>query len=249
MNKKLLALSFVAASVLAACGNDSSTSSNGDDDYKREFATSISTGETMFIGTMSLDHTDDLGKDFVEVGTRAGVVYYDNALFIADLDVGSISRYSLAENNKLGKKEAVLSLPGKWSDHIYFVNKEKAYVGGLMDSLLIINPKTMKITGAIDLVSDGDKCYVIRNGRPEMGKITGTGCQLSALTTAYVVANPDNKLEAAAAAVCTMGLAGEIGWSRMQDGDGNSTYRNRIIDAIFNMDAETLNKGAKYEIR
>ena len=25
------------------------------------------------------------------------------------------------------------------------------------------------ITGAIDLVSDGDKCYVIRNGRPEMG--------------------------------------------------------------------------------
>lgn len=26
------------------------------------------------------------------------------------------------------------------------------------------------ITGAIDLVSDGDKCYVIRNGRPEMGK-------------------------------------------------------------------------------
>ena len=105
------------------------------------------------------------------------------------------------------------------------------------------------ITGAIDLVSDGDKCYVIRNGRPEMGRITGTGCQLSALTTAFVVANPDNKLEAAAAAVCTMGLAGEIGWSRMQDGDGNSTYRNRIIDAIFNMDAETLNKGAKYEIR
>lgn len=105
------------------------------------------------------------------------------------------------------------------------------------------------ITGAIDLVSDGDKCFVIRNGRPEMGKITGTGCQLSGLTTAFLVANPDNKVEAVAAAVCTMGLAGEIGWSRMQEGDGNSTYRNRIIDAIYNMDAETLDKGAKYEIR
>ena len=35
------------------------------------------------------------------------------------------------------------------------------------------------VTGAIDLVSDGEKCYVIRNGRPEMGQITGTGCQLS----------------------------------------------------------------------
>ena len=55
------------------------------------------------------------------------------------------------------------------------------------------------VTGAIDLVSDGTACYVIRNGRPEMGKITGTGCQLSGMMTAFVVANPDNKLEAAAA--------------------------------------------------
>ena len=55
--------------------------------------------------------------------------------------------------------------------------------------------------------------------------------------------------EAAAAAVCVMGLAGEIGKSRMQDGDGNSTYRNRIIDAVYNMDGETLEKGAKYEVR
>ena len=105
------------------------------------------------------------------------------------------------------------------------------------------------ITGAIDLVSDGRKCYVIRNGRPEMGRITGTGCQLSGLMTAYLVANPEQKLEAAAAAVCTMGLAGEIGWSYMQKGDGNSTYRNRIIDAIYNMTKEQLDEGAKYEVR
>ena len=67
--------------------------------------------------------------------------------------------------------------------------------------------------------------------------------------TAFVAANPDNQLEAAAAAVCMMGLAGEIGWSRMVEGDGNSTYRNRIIDAIYNMTGEILEKGAKYEVR
>ena len=105
------------------------------------------------------------------------------------------------------------------------------------------------ITGAIDLVADAEKCYVIRNGRAEMGRITGTGCQLSGMMTAFLVANSDNKLEAAAAAVCAMGLAGEIGWSRMEDGDGNSTYRNRIIDAIYNMTGETLEKGANYEVR
>ncbi len=105
------------------------------------------------------------------------------------------------------------------------------------------------ITGAVDLVADGEKCYVIRNGRAEMGRITGTGCQLSGMMTAFLTANPDNKLEAAAAAVCAMGLAGETGWSFMAEGDGSSTYRNRIIDAIFNMDGDALEKGADYEVR
>ena len=105
------------------------------------------------------------------------------------------------------------------------------------------------VTGAIDLVSDGERCWCIRNGRAEMSRITGTGCQLSALMTAFLVANPDRKLDAAAAAVCLMGLAGEIGWANMQPGDGNSTYRNRIIDAIFNMTGDALEEGAKYELR
>ncbi len=105
------------------------------------------------------------------------------------------------------------------------------------------------VTGAIDLVSDGERCWCIRNGRAEMSRITGTGCQLSALMTALLVANPDRKLDAAAAAVCMMGLAGEIGWANMQPGDGNSTYRNRIIDAIFNMTGDALEEGAKYELR
>ena len=105
------------------------------------------------------------------------------------------------------------------------------------------------VTGAIDLVSDGERCWCIRNGRAEMSRITGTGCQLSALMTAFLVANPDRKLDAAAAAVCMMGLAGEIGWANMQPGDGNSTYRNRIIDAICNMTGDALEEGAKYELR
>ena len=105
------------------------------------------------------------------------------------------------------------------------------------------------VTGAIDLVSDGERCWCIRNGRAEMSRITGTGCQLSALMTAFLVANPDRKLDAAAAAVCMVGLAGEIGWANMQPDDGNSTYRNRIIDAIFNMTGDALEEGAKYELR
>lgn len=105
------------------------------------------------------------------------------------------------------------------------------------------------ITGAIDIVTDGEKAYCIRNGHPMMSSITGTGCQLSALITAFVTVNTAQLLEAVAAAVSAMGLAGEIAHNRLSDLDGNSTYRNYIIDAIYNMKPEELEKGAKYEVR
>ena len=105
------------------------------------------------------------------------------------------------------------------------------------------------VTGAIDLVSDGERCWCIRNGRPEMSRITGTGCQLSALTAAFITANPGQPLEAAAAAVCAMGLAGEIAHARLTPLDGNATYRNYIIDAIYHMTPAQLEEGAKYEVR
>lgn len=105
------------------------------------------------------------------------------------------------------------------------------------------------ITGAIDIVADSTRAYCIRNGHPMMSSITGTGCQLSAMTAAFVTANPDHPLDAAAAAVSAMGYAGEIAHSRLTGLDGNSTYRNYIIDAICNMTPEALEKGAKYEVR
>ena len=104
-------------------------------------------------------------------------------------------------------------------------------------------------TGGVDLVTDGVRCFVIHNGRPEMSRITGTGCQLSALTAAFLGANPERPLDAAAAAVCAMGLAGELGWARMGPLDGNIAYRGYLIDAIYHLSGETLEKGARYEVQ
>lgn len=105
------------------------------------------------------------------------------------------------------------------------------------------------MTGAIDIVADAEKAYCIRNGHPMMSSVTGTGCMLSALTAAYVTASPDQMTEAAAAAVAAMGLAGELAHARLTEQDGNSSYRNYIIDAIFRMTPEQLKEGAKYEVR
>lgn len=103
------------------------------------------------------------------------------------------------------------------------------------------------ITGAIDIVANKDKAYCIYNGHPLMSSVTGTGCQLSALITAYISANLDNKLEAVVAAICAMGVCGEIAYQRMSELDGNSSYRNYIIDAIYNLDGKTLTSKAKYK--
>lgn len=105
------------------------------------------------------------------------------------------------------------------------------------------------ITGAIDIVADGREAFCIRNGHPEMRLVTGTGCQLSAMTAAFIAANPERILPAAAAAVAAMGLAGEIAHARLTPQDGNSSYRNYIIDAVCRLTPQQLAEGAKYEIR
>ena len=117
-----------------------------------------------------------------------------------------------------------------------------------LDEAVAFVKKFAERTGA-DIVADAKKAYCIYNGHPMMSSITGTGCQLSALTAAFVTANQDHPLEAAAAAVCAMGLAGEIAHKRLTPQDGNATYRNYIIDAIYHMDGENLERGAKFEVK
>ena len=123
-----------------------------------------------------------------------------------------------------------------------------AFMAGFVKDFAKSSGAIIALTGAIDLVADSSKCYAIRNGIPEMGRITGTGCMLSAIMTAFVAANPSQKLEAAAAATCMMGLAGEIGFSRLREGEGNATLRTNIIDAIYCMTGDALDRGAKYEV-
>lgn len=107
------------------------------------------------------------------------------------------------------------------------------------------------MTGAIDIVADENKAYAIRNGNALMSKITGTGCMLSGVVTAYCVANPDNLLEAASAAVAAMGLSGETGYERLKKTEfgGTSSYRTYIIDAMSNMNDSILEGGIKIEAR
>lgn len=105
------------------------------------------------------------------------------------------------------------------------------------------------MTGKIDLVGDAERVYVIRNGDAHMSRITGTGCMLSAMMSAYIGANPEHILEAAAAAVCAFGYCGELAARALKAGEGTMSFRNHLIDALSTLDMASLNGGKKVEIR
>ena len=245
------------ANVLLACGGSPIMSDEPDDVAE---ITSICGGLNINIGTLnkrtieamliSGAKANELGHIVLldPVGAGASALRTDTALRIMEKIKLDIIRGNISEIKTLALGSGTTK--GVDADAADTVTEENldqmiAFAKGFATETGAI----VAITGAIDLVADSEQCYVIRNGRSEMSRITGTGCQLSGLATAYAVANPDHKTEAVAAAVCVMGLAGEIGVANMQKGEGNSSLRNRIIDAIYNMDAETLNRGAKYEVR
>lgn len=105
------------------------------------------------------------------------------------------------------------------------------------------------ITGATDVVADATRAFVLRNGHSMMGQVTGTGCMLSALIGAYVSASPDQALEAAAAAVCAMGVCGELAYTRMGPRDGNGSYQVYLLDALCHLTGDELEGRARYELR
>ena len=105
------------------------------------------------------------------------------------------------------------------------------------------------VSGATDIVASADKVALIKNGHPMMADITGSGCMLSALLGAFVGAN-DDKFAAVVAAMCYYGYAGEVAYEKTAAaGAGNSTFRNHLIDSVYLLKAEAVEKGAKYEIR
>lgn len=104
------------------------------------------------------------------------------------------------------------------------------------------------VTGPTDIVSDGTRVFAIHNGHPLLSRITGSGCMLSALTGAFCGASPGKVFEAAAAALCTMGLAGEQAAERtLRESAGTGSFRTYLIDSLSLMDETALAGGMKLE--
>lgn len=105
------------------------------------------------------------------------------------------------------------------------------------------------VSGKLDVISDGKNTIVLRNGCATMARITGSGCMVTSLIGAFCGAMPDNACTATCAAMAVMGISGEIAEERrLKNGTGNATFRNDLIDAVFNMTEQQLLEGVRYDI-
>lgn len=97
------------------------------------------------------------------------------------------------------------------------------------------------VTGAIDVISDGNKVYTIKNGNKAMSKITGTGCMCTSLIGSYLGVTKSN-LIGAILGILTMGIAGDIAFKNIKPLEGSGSLKVKIIDAIYNMNEEIINE-------
>lgn len=244
------------ANILLACGGSPIMA---DDIDEVEEITSVCDGLTINIGTLNKrtipamilagKRANELGHPVVldPVGAGASSLRTKTAMELMDSINFTVIRGNISEIKTLALGRGTTK--GVDADAADSVTEEN------LEQMVLFAREFAKktnavivITGAIDIIAGREKAFCIYNGHPMMSSITGTGCQLSALIAAYITANPENVLDAAAAAVCAMGICGEKAYERMAGEDGNATYRNYIIDAVCHLSGEELNRRARYKI-
>lgn len=100
------------------------------------------------------------------------------------------------------------------------------------------------ITGAVDIITDGERMFSVENGHKIMSKITGTGCMCTSLIGSFLGASEDYTL-AALAGIAAMGISGEIAYESLSSLEGTGTLKCRIIDTIYNLNEDTIMKRGK----
>ena len=245
------------ANILLACGGSPIMA---DDEQEVEEITTVCDGLTINIGTLNsrtvesmmlagkranaLGHPillDPVGVGASALRTRTAIELLENVKFtVVRGNISEIKTLVLGSGNTKGVDANV-------ADAVTEENRKRviAFAGEFSRKTGAV----VVITGAVDLVVGGKRAYVIRNGHPMMSKVTGTGCMLSAMMAAYLTANKGTPVQAAAAAVCAMGIAGERAYEKMLAVHGGSgSYRMFLMDEISNMNAEILDRDARYEV-
>ena len=247
------------ANILLSCGGSPIMA---DDVLEVEEITAISDALVINIGTLNSNKVESMilaGKKANElkipvvldpVGAGASKLRNDTTFKLLKEIKFSVIRGNISEMKTIGEKITGSKSRGVdacISDNI--IDETLYEAVDYAKNLSCTTGAVIAITCAIDIVSDSNKAYVIKNGHPMMSKISGTGCMLSSLTGAYIGAN-ENILDSCAAAVCAVGICGEAAYEKMLlSNGGTSSFKMYLIDYMSTIDDTILNRRAKFEIK
>lgn len=111
------------------------------------------------------------------------------------------------------------------------------------------------VSGEMDIVSSGKESWGLKNGVPELGKVTGTGCIMNCICAAALAAGKaerdsaetsykeDTTLNAALYTALLMGISGEL----TDASKGLGTYHVGLIDTFSKIGEEVLRERARLE--
>ncbi len=91
-------------------------------------------------------------------------------------------------------------------------------------------------TGKTDIITDGKKAIYVKNGTHQLAEVTGTGCMLGALCTAFMTML--DPMDACITSCCYFGICGELSETE----SGNGSFMVNLMDKISTIRGEEILK-------
>ena len=100
---------------------------------------------------------------------------------------------------------------------------------------------TVVVTGQEDIVTDGQKHYLIKNGHALLANIVGTGCMSTSVVATFAAVHSVYCAAATAGLVC-FEIASELAAKKSH---GPGTFKEQLFDALPNLNKATLQQKQK----
>lgn len=100
---------------------------------------------------------------------------------------------------------------------------------------------TVVVTGKEDIVTDGKREYLVRNGHPLMAAIVGTGCMAASVIGSFAAVEKDLARAGAAGLAC-FGIAAQLAARKAR---GTGSFKEALFDELYALRASTVKRMQK----
>lgn len=121
------------------------------------------------------------------------------------------------------------------------VSLEISYISKISKELALKYQTVVLATGKTDIITNGEKTIYVKNGTSLLASVTGTGCMLGALCTAFLASL--EPMEAAVSACVYFGICGESA----QTEKGSGSFMVNLMDKISTLSKEEIIKHMNME--